>query len=141
MKAFLDTSVFVATFFQDHPFHERSMDLFLRCDKIEASCGAHSLAEVYSRLTGAPGIDRVSSDEAMLFLGNIHTRFTIVALTDEEYFKGVESSAAAGVIGGGIYDFLLGQCALKSGAGKIYTWNVKHFIRLGPEIAERVATP
>jgi hypothetical protein len=49
--------------------------------------------------------------------------------------------AAAGVTGGGIYDAVLGHCALKAGAGTIYTWNVKHFNRLGPEIARRVATP
>ena len=117
------------------------MDLFLRCEKNEASCGAHSLAEVYSTLTGMPGIYRVGREEALLFLGNIRTRCNIVALTEEEYVKGVEWSAAAGIIGGGIYDALLAQCALKSGAETIYTLNVKHFIRLGPEIASRVATP
>ena len=97
MKTFLDTSVFVATFFQDHQFHERSLELFLRCTKANASCGAHSLAEVYSTLTGVPGNDKVAREEALLFLGNIRDRFTIVALTQAEYFKGVELSAAAGV--------------------------------------------
>ena len=52
--------------------------------------------------------------------------------------KGV---AALGVTGGGIYDALLGHCALKAKAEIIYTWNVKHFKRLGPEIAGRVTTP
>lgn len=77
----------------------------------------------------------------MLFLGSIRERLNVIALTEDEYFQAIEAYAAAGVIGGGIYDAMLGQCALKSRAEKIYTWNVKHFVRLGPEIASRVATP
>ncbi len=141
MKAFLDTSVLVATFYGDHEHHEPSIDLFLRYGKRDACCGAHSLAEVYSSLTGMPGTDRVGADEAMLFLSNIRERMSIVTLTDKEYFKAVEASAAAGVTGGGIYDALLGHCALKAEAEAIYAWNLKHFKRLGPEIAGRVATP
>lgn len=141
MKVFMDTSVLVSAFFENHEQHDLSFDLFSRCVKHEASCGAHTIAEVYSALTGWPGKDRASVDEALLFLEDIRQRLTIVGLTEKEYFDAMKDSASAGVIGGGIYDFLLGQCALKSGAGKIYTWNVKHFIRLGPEIAERVATP
>ena len=88
-----------------------------------------------------PGKNRASVDEAMLFLGNIRDRVSLVALTDEEYFRLMDASAPAGVAGGGIYDAVLGQCALKAGAKTIYTWNVKHFKRLGPEIAKRVTTP
>jgi len=141
VKAFLDTSVLVATFIGDHEHHEASMELFLRHGKTEVCCGAQSLAEVYASLTGMPGKYRAGPDEAMLFLGNIRERLTIVALTDKEYFKTIEASVAAGVAGGGIYDALLGACALKAGAETIYTWNVKHFKRLGTDIAGRVATP
>ncbi len=141
MKAFLDTSVLVATFYADHEHHGPSIELFLRYEKARACCGAHSLAEVYAALTGMPGKDRASPDEAMLFLGNVRERLGVVALTDREYFKAVEASAGAGVVGGGIYDALLAQCALKSGAEKIYTGNVKHFRRLGADIAGRVVTP
>jgi predicted nucleic acid-binding protein len=141
VKAFLDTSVLVATFYGDHEHHEPSIELFLRYGKREVCCGAHSLAEVYASLTGMPGKDRAGADEAMLFLGNIRERLSLIALTGEEYFKAMEASAAAGVTGGGIYDALLGHCALKAGAETIYTWNMKHFKRLGPDIAGRVTTP
>jgi hypothetical protein len=77
----------------------------------------------------------------LLFLGNIRDRLTIIALDSDEYFKSLETSAAVGVVGGGIYDALLGSCALKAKAETIYTWNVKHFKRLGPDIAARVASP
>jgi predicted nucleic acid-binding protein len=141
LKSFLDTSVLVATFYGDHQHHEASFELFLRYEKADASCGAHSLAEVYASLTSMPGKARVSPDEALLFLGNIRERVTVIALTADEYFRVIESAAENGVAGGSIYDALLGQCALQSGAEKIYTWNTKHFKRLGSEVAAKLATP
>jgi predicted nucleic acid-binding protein len=141
VRAFLDTSILVSTFYGDHQHHEASKNLFLRFDKAEVCCGAHSLAEVYSTLTGMPGRHRVSGDEALLFLGNIRDRLTIIALNSNEYFKAVEVSSACGATGGGIYDAILGYCALKAEAESLYTWNLKDFRRLGPEIAQRVKTP
>lgn len=141
MRAFLDTSVLVATFYADHQHHELSKDLFLRFERTDVCCAAHSLAEVYSTLTGMPGTHRVSGDEALLFLGNIRERLTIVALNSNEYFNMVGASSAGGIAGGGIYDAILGHCALKAEADSLYTWNLKDFRRLGPEIAERVKTP
>jgi predicted nucleic acid-binding protein len=141
LKAFLDTSVLVATFYADHDDHEPSINLFLRYDKTEICCAAHSMAEVFSSLTGMPGKHRVTADEAMLFLGNVRERLTIVTLNEKEYFKAIEASATAGITGGAIYDALLGHCALKADAETIYTWNLKDFKRLGPSIAARVQTP
>jgi len=76
-----------------------------------------------------------------LFLGNVREHLSIVTLDPEEYFKIVEGAASVGVFGGGIYDAIIGQCALKANAQTIYTWNVKHFRRLGADIASRVKTP
>ena len=142
MKAFLDTSVLVATFYADHEHHPPSIDLFLRFGKKNACCGAHSLAEVYATLTGMPGKRRVSGDEALLFLGDIRERLTLVALDEQEYFQMAEASAAAGgLASGAIYDAILGHCALKAKAEAIYTWNPKDFLRLSPAIASRVKNP
>jgi predicted nucleic acid-binding protein len=141
VKAFLDTSVLVATFYADHEHHPPSIDLFLRFGKKNACCGAHSLAEVYATLTGMPGKRRVSGDEALLFLGNIRERLTLVALDEREYFEVAEASAAGGLAGGAIYDAILGHCALKAQAQALYTWNPRDFLRLSPAIAGRVRTP
>ena len=141
MKSFLDTSVLVATFYGDHEHHAPSIDVFLRHEKDESCCAAHSLAEVYASLTGMPGKDRASADEALLFLGTVREHLTIVTLSEEEYVAALEASAANGVVGGGVYDSLIAHCAVKAGAEAIYTWNVKHFKRLGAEIAKRVTTP
>ena len=140
MKAFLDTSVLVATFYAHHQFHQPSIDLFLRFKKNEACCGAHSLAEIYSSLTGRSR-ERVSGDEAMLFLADARERLAIVSLDREEYFKALEASSALGIAGGAIYDAVLARCAIKAKAQAIYTWNAKDFTRLGPEIARRVKAP
>lgn len=141
MKAFLDTSVLIACFYQDDERHSASLDLFLRFGKTEASCGAHSLAEVYATLTGMPGHRRVSGKEALLFLGDIRERLTLVALDEHEYFQMAESSAAVNLASGAVYDAILGHCALKAKAEVIYTWNVKDFLRLPPAIAIRVRQP
>lgn len=141
MKAFLDTSVLIATFYADHEHHPPSIDVFLRFEKKDACCGAHSLAEVYATLTGMPAQRRVSGNEALLFLGDIRERLTLVALDEQEYFKTAESSAVAGLASGAIYDAILGHCALKAKAEVVYTWNTKDFQRLPPAIADRVKTP
>jgi hypothetical protein len=44
-------------------------------------------------------------------------------------------------VGGAIYDALLAHCALKAKADTIFTWNIDHFRRVGPEVAKRVRTP
>ena len=141
MKAFLDTSVLVATFYADHEHHEHSIDLFLRFGKSDACCGAHSLAEVYATVTGMPPPRRVSAEQALLFLGNIRDQLTLVALNEQEYFQLTEAASAAGVSGGAIYDAILGQCALKVGAEVIYTWNTNDFLRLPHAISARVTSP
>ena len=141
MKAFLDTSVLVATFYADHEHHPPSIDLFLRFGRRDACCGAHSLAEVYATLTGMPGKRRVCGDEAMLFLGDIRERLTLVALDEEEYFQMAQACAVGGLASGAIYDAILGHCALKAEAKTIYTWNTKDFLRLPSPIAGRVKSP
>jgi len=141
VKAFLDTSVLVASFYADHEHHPPSLDLLLRFGKRETCCAAHSLAEVYATLTGMPGKRRVSGNEALLFLGDIRERLTIVALDEHEYCHVAEACAAANLAGGAIYDAILGHCALTAKAQVVYTWNTKDFLRLPPAIAGRVKNP
>jgi predicted nucleic acid-binding protein len=141
VKAFLDTSVLVSTFYGEHEHHDQSFALFVRLKKTTGCTAAHCLSEVYSVLTGMPGKDRASPDEALLFLADVRVRLTLVALDPEEYTRMLEDAAAIGITGGGIYDAMIGRCAMKARAQTIYTWNVKHFSRLGGEIAARTRTP
>ena len=141
MKAFLDTSVLVATFYGDHEHHAPSLDLFVRFRKGQACCSLHSLAEVYASVTGMPGKWRAGGDAALLFLRDIRERLTLVSLSSREYFELLEEAAAGHIAGGAIFDAILGKCALKAKAEVLYTWNVKDFARLSPTIARRVRQP
>jgi predicted nucleic acid-binding protein len=113
----------------------------LKYPKRESAASAHSLAEVFSTLTGLPGKHRVGPDQAMLFLQTMRERLTLVTLTEDDYYDAINTASARAIAGGAIYDALLAHCALKIKAGTLYTWNVRDFQRLGPEVAARVRTP
>ena len=131
MKAFFDTSVLVPVFYGDHVHHKASLERFTQFDRSTGCCGAHSLVEVFSTLTRMPGRHRISGEQALLFLSSIRERLSIVALTSNEYVAALETSAAQGIVGGGIYDAILAHCAIKAQAKVIYSWNTRHFRHVG----------
>jgi predicted nucleic acid-binding protein len=139
VKALLDTSVLVPVFLADHPHHKASLDVFLRFEKGQVCCAAHGLAELYSTVTRLPGKYRVSGEHAMLFLGDIRERLTLISLNPEEYYAAIERASGDGVVGGTIYDVLVASCALKAKADVVYTWNVKHFQQFN--FVARLRTP
>jgi predicted nucleic acid-binding protein len=135
---FLDSSVLVPVFLGDHIHHDASLALFLDSEKSKSSCAAHSLAEVYSTVTKKYAIN---GDYALRFLKQIRERLMLVALDEREFYQAIEEAAIRGITGGAIYDALIARCAVKVEAEVIYTWNVSHFVRLGPNIAKRVKKP
>jgi predicted nucleic acid-binding protein len=141
MKRFLDTSVLVPVFYGDHQHHDSSLALFVSCDQTSSCCGAHGLVEVFATLTRLPGKYRVSAEQAMLFIGSIRDRLSVVALESEDYIDTREVSAALGIVGGSIYDAILARCALKACAETIYTWNIRHYAQCGHEVLARLQTP
>jgi len=141
MKGFFDTSVLVPVFYGDHVHHQPSLARFIQFDRSTGCCGAHSLAEVYSTLTRMPGKHRISGEQAMLFIGSILERLSVVALTGDEYAEALAASASLGIVGGSIYDAMLAHCAIKAQAKAIYSWNNRHYAQCGPEVTRRVRTP
>ena len=141
MKTFFDTSVLLPVFLEDHEHHEASLRAFLKAEKANSYCAAHSLAEVYAAATRLPGKHRASGEQVLLFLQDVADRLTVVALTAGEYLQALKGASEQDIAGGTVYDALLCHCALKAGSQLIYTWNVRHFQLLGPEIAKRVRTP
>ena len=139
MNAFLDTSVLIPVFYGDHTHHAASLEVFARCDK-DGCCGAHSLAKAYAALTRMPGKHRISGEQTMLFIADIRERLSVIAVLDgDEYTDLLEKAAAAGIVGGRLsLRRGPGGLALKSGAESIFTWNVRHFVRFGPEVTRRV---
>jgi predicted nucleic acid-binding protein len=68
-------------------------------------------------------------------------RLSLVALDGADYLQAAESLASLNLGGPLIYDALLLQAARKVNAETIYTWNVRHFQRLAPDLAARIRTP
>jgi predicted nucleic acid-binding protein len=141
VKVFFDTSVLIAASLLQHEHHLPSAAAYSKADKRNACCAAHTLAEVYSGLTRMPGAQRMAGDQALLIVDQIRERLTIITLDEEDYYSAIASAVAQGIVGGTVYDALLAKCALKANATTIYTWDLDHFRRLGPEVARRVQTP
>ncbi len=103
---------------------------------------AHSLAETYAVLSTLPVTPRIGPEvAAKLVDANVADRFEVIALTAREYLQLVRKLPDRGVMGGATYDALQLACARKSGAERIFTFNVRHFRRLDPELAGRVVAP
>ena len=83
----------------------------------------------------------MSCEQTLLFLDDIRDRLKTVVLDSEEYCSVIQDVAAEGIAGGMVYDALIARCAIKARAEAIFTWNIDHFRRLGPEVAKRVRTP
>jgi predicted nucleic acid-binding protein len=92
-------------------------------------------------LTRMPGKRRISGEQAMLFIGNIRARLSIVALNCDEYAEALQASAHRGIVRGGIYDAMLAHCASKAKVETIYSWNLRHYNLFGQEVTQRLRTP
>lgn len=141
MKEFFDTSVLVPAFVGDHPHHEASAKVFTKAAKKRSFCAAHSLAELYSTLTSLPLKPMISPDQAVLFIQEARDHLSVITLDEMEYYAAIEQMAERRITGGRIYDALLLHCAMKAKAETIYTWNLKHFQNLFPELSGKVKTP
>ena len=141
VKFFFDTSVLVAAVSVQHVHHAASLAVYLSANKTQAGCAAHSLAEMYATLTRLPGKQQMSCEQTLLFLDEIRDRLKMVVLDSEEYYSVIRDVAGEGIAGGMVYDALIARCAIKARAETIFTWNIDHFRRLGPEVAKRVRTP
>lgn len=140
MKRLFDSSALVPVFYADHPHHDASVKVYLAAGK-DDYCAIRSLGEVYATLTGLPVRPRITGPEGHAIVSQICERLTLVSLTEAEYLAALETGASAALIGNALYDWLIAKCALKVGATALITWNVKHFNRFGPEIAQLVKTP
>lgn len=139
MKIFFDTSVLVPVFYADHQHHHASKKVFLGAGK-EDFCALRTLGEVYATLTGLPVRPRITGPEGMAIVKQIHEKFSIVSLTEQEYIFTLETASST-IVGNTAYDALIARCAIKAAAAVLLTWNVRHFVRLGPEVARLVKTP
>jgi predicted nucleic acid-binding protein len=144
MTLFCDTSVLVAACLRHHPHYERARPVLavIAGGEQQGVISAHSLAEAYSALTSVPLVPRILPSQARDIVSrNILPHFTRIAITPEMYERAIETCAARGFGGGKVYDTLLLECARQSQAERIYTFNLRDFRALAPDLAERIAAP
>ena len=138
---FSDTSVIVAGSTPSDPRHKACIELLAIADTEGGACAAHSLAEVYSILSGRPLPLKMPPAIAWQIVHHTSERFKVVTLTTTEYLTAIEALTKLGHSGGMIYDALLLACARKVQATRIYTLNVKHFRQVAPDLADRIFEP
>jgi predicted nucleic acid-binding protein len=141
VKALFDTSVLMAAVREADHRHEISHKRLIQFAPQEAACAAHSLAELYAALTGMKPPNRIRPDIAELLLEHFKNSLHCISLTADEVLQTIHRTAALKLPGGIIYDALILACARKVQAEQIYTWNVKHFQMVAPDLAERIVTP
>lgn len=130
MKVFCNTNILVSAFAEAHPQHHAARPVFerIKAGRDTGFVAAHSLAEAYAVLTRLPGPSHVTPLVAWQVLSeNVLKHCTVIALSAKEYAGTIEAAANQGVEGRMTYDALLLAAATKSGAERIYTFNVRHF--------------
>jgi predicted nucleic acid-binding protein len=144
VKVYFDTPLLVAAYIAQHPHHLQSLRAFdqVSAGTIKGVISAHGLAESFSVLTRLPCIPMIRPHDAWLFLANdVLPLFDLVSLTATEYRDVVESCSRNGWSGGRVFDVLHVQAARKSACEGIYTFNLKHFQQVAPDLRDIVVSP
>jgi len=144
VKIYFDTNVLVAAALENHPHHVPAAAALSKVHngEIQGCISAHSIAEFYAVMTRAPLIPPVYPNEAWQILErNIFPHFVITSLSGTAYRGIVRRCAETGCAGGRVYDALHLAAARQANCEQIYTFNLRHFCELAPELADRVRTP
>ena len=145
MRVFFDTSVIVAASVADHPHHSRAWPALQRVamGKDQGFVGAHSIAETYAALTRVPVVPRIHPSEAgRIVRDNVLRVCSVVPADSAQYLEALATVQEKGLPGAKIYDALLLACAARSGAERVYTFNLGDFRELASiDMQARIAAP
>ncbi|AFY88033.1 MAG: tRNA(fMet)-specific endonuclease VapC [Chroococcidiopsis cubana SAG 39.79] len=143
MKILYDTSVLIAALLVEHTSHNLAFPKLelARRGEVKGYISTHSLAEIYAVITRLPQPLRVLPAEAEVAIADLLEYLEPVPLLTQEYQKAIALMTTQKLGGGGIFDAVIAQAALKVEADCILTLNPKDFTRLGDEIAVRVQMP
>ena len=145
MRVFFDTSGIVAASVADHPHHSRAWPALQRVamGKDQGFVGAHSIAETYAALTRVPVVPRIHPSEAgRIVRDNVLRVCSVVPADSAQYLEALATVQEKGLPGAKIYDALLLACAARSGAERVYTFNLGDFRELASvDMQARIAAP
>ena len=109
--------------------------------EIEVFVSTHTIAELYSVLTRIPRKPRINPELAQQLIVENLSSFNKVVLSAEDYQATVSKMVSLNLPGGGIYDGLIAQAALKAGVDVLLTLNPNDFTRLGDDVRRLVQVP
>lgn len=141
MRAYFDTPVLVASCVESHEhfFQARGLLRQVHDKKIEGVMSCHGLAECFGVLTRSPYAPTIDPARAWQLLShNLLSEFELVTLSAMEYQDAVRRFALNGWGGARIYDWLHIESARKSNCETIYTFNIRHFHQLAPDLGDRI---
>jgi predicted nucleic acid-binding protein len=143
MKVLFDTSVFVAAFEVSHPRHGVCLPWLQRVQEKEISgyLSTHTFAELYSVLTRLPVRPTIAPAIAQRLIDENLRLFVAIPLTAHDYQQAIACMVGLKLPGGGIFDALIAQAALKAEVDVLLTLNPGHFTRLGKDLAQMVQVP
>jgi predicted nucleic acid-binding protein len=119
VRTLFDTSVLVAAFEVSHPRHTVCLPWLQQAqtEQIHGLIATHTLAELYSVLTRLPVRPRISPELAQRLITENLERFEVIPLTTEDYQMVLAQMVNLNLTGGGIYDALIAQAAVKATGG------------------------
>jgi predicted nucleic acid-binding protein len=143
MKVLFDTSVLVAAFEVSHPRHGVCLPWLQRVQvsEINGYLSTHTFAELYSVLTRLPVKPLISPAIAQRLIDENLSFFVAIPLSVDDYQQAIACMVRLNLPGGGIFDALIAQAALKAEVNILLTLNRSHFTRLGEYLAQRVQVP
>jgi predicted nucleic acid-binding protein len=143
VRVLFDTSAIIPALVSEHPNHSICSPYLNQAEsgQIKGLISTHSLAELYSVLTRMPIKPKPSVQMVEMILHDLLKYLEPVPLVSQDYQAAIANMVAFNLPGGGIFDALIAQAALKSEADALLTINAKHFTRLGAAIASRVQLP
>jgi len=135
----LDTSVLVAAIQSWHTDHQRALRAVGEALRGEAVVlPLHVLVESYSVLTRMPKPFRLSPETAVELLERTLGNAEIVELGGDSVFELLRTFPARDISGGGVYDAVIAESAVRAGATSLLTLNRRDFERVAPSGLEIV---
>ncbi|MEH2321044.1 type II toxin-antitoxin system VapC family toxin [Nostoc sp.] len=143
MKVLFDTSVLVPALIVNHTQYSVCFSKIkaAKSGQIQGFISTHSLAETYSVITRLPIQPRISPQQAEMIIVDMSQYLEAVPLLFNDYQTAIAQMATLNLPGGGIFDALIAQAALKAEVDALLTLNPNHFTRLGNAIADIVQIP
>ncbi len=113
MKAYWDSSALIKAY-ADKGLHDRLVSE-------RGITRTHTLAEIFSTLTGGRMVRRLDAEAALVVLDKLARHLDFLDLDSQEVMSALKQAGKRGVRGGRVHDYLHGVAADKSGASALVT--------------------